>query len=245
MDLLLAFEANEQAVGLRELARRLALSPPTVARLAHTLRERGYLDQPAPRGGYRLGAAAVALTRPMLSALAVRSLARPSLLAISTRFGAAASLGLRHQMDMIYVETAWQTDGRLMPPDIGAPMPILQTAMGRAWLASASARERTRVLNQLKVNRPQAWARDLPQARQAIDDFATLGYCRSRAFRPEVEAIAVPFSRSANGEAPYVLNCGVLAPRTLDRRTAAAIANALKEAVRQIQTRIDTRWHRD
>lgn len=234
VDLMLAFSASEPDVGLRELARRLGLLPSTVSRIAHTLRTRGYLDQVVAGGRYRLGPAVVALTRPMLSGLSVRALARPHLLAISARFGAAASLGLRHQRGMIYVETAWQTDGRLLPPDIGAPMPMLLTAMGRAWLAAATVRERTRVLNQLRVADGGGWAQGLALAQRSLDAFAELGYCRSRDFRPEVEAIAVPFPRDARGQPPFVLNCGVLAARPIDRRLADAIAGALKEAVRQI-----------
>lgn len=64
------------------------------------------------------------------------------------------SLGLRHQLGMVHVETAWRADSRLLPPDTGAVMPMRATAMGRAWLCRASALDRKAVLNQIRVRDP-------------------------------------------------------------------------------------------
>jgi len=237
IDLLLAFRPVEREVGNRELARRLGLSPQTVVRLTHTLRTEGYLNQDPQTSRYRLGPAILSAAYPMLSSLSVRRLARPAMTALSDRIGGAVSLGLRHGSGMIYVETAWQPDGRLLPPDIGAPMPMLATAMGRAWLARATAHDRAAVLNRIRLGDPDAHARLAGAAHRSIAAFGQRGYCTSRDFRPEIEAIAVPFTRVI-GTVRFVLNCGVLAPRPLSDRRAAAIGAALMDAVRAIEARL-------
>lgn len=234
MDLLLCFQPGDDALGNREFARRLGVSPQTVVRLAHTLRELGYLRRDAQAARDRLGAAALAAAYPMLSDLRLRNLARPAMLALSQHTGGAVSLGLHHQTGMIYVETAWRADGRLLPPDTGAPMPMLATAMGRAWLCGAPPAEREAVLNQIRVFDPASFARFEGVVERALAQFARHGYCASRDFRPEIEAFAVPFAAPVDS-VRFVMNCGVLAPTPLPPRQARAVAAALTEAVREVE----------
>lgn len=235
LDLLHCFAPGEDLLGNRELARRLQLSPQTVVRLCFTLVQLGLLRRDPHAAGYRLGAGAVAIAYPMLAGLRVRSLARPAMLALSQRLGAAVSLGLRHQLGMVYVETAWRTDGRLLPPDTGAVMPMLATAMGRAWLASASATERRSVLNQMRVREPAAAPRLEALAEQALAQFRRHGHCSSRDFRPEIEAVAVPFSQPVDA-LRFVMNCGVLAPAPLPAARVHALGDALADLVRTLES---------
>lgn len=235
MDLLLCFQPGDDALGNREFARRLGVSPQTVVRLAHTLRELGYLRRDTQAARDRLGAAALAAAYPMLSDLRLRNLARPAMLALSQRTGGAVSLGLHHQTGMIYVETAWRADGRLLPPDTGAPMPMLATAMGRAWLCGATPAERETVLNQIRVFDPAGFARFDGVVERALAQFERHGHCSSRDFRPEIEAFAVPFAAPVDS-VRFVMNCGVLAPTPLPARRARTVAAALTEVVREVET---------
>ncbi len=237
LDLLHAFQPGEDLLGNRELARRLGLSPQTVVRLCFTLVQLGLLRRDASTAGYRLGAGTVAIAYPMLAGLRLRSLARPHMLGLSQRLGAAVSLGLRHQLGMVYVETAWRTDSRLLPPDTGAVMPMLATAMGRAWLASASAADRKAMLNQIRVRDPAAAQRFEGVAERALAQFRRDGHCSSRDFRPEIEAVAVPFAGPVDA-IRFVLNCGVLAPAPLPARRVLAIGEALADIVRELEATI-------
>lgn len=234
LDLLHCFAPGEDVLGNRALARRLGLSPQTVVRLCFTLVQLGLLRRDPQGTGYRLGAGAVAIAYPMLSGLRVRSLARPAMLTLSQQLGAAVSLGLRHQLGTVYVETAWRTDGRLLPPDTGAVMPMLATAMGRAWLASAGAAERRAVLNQIRVRDPGASQRFDGVVEQALAQFRRDGHCSSRDFRPEIEAVAVPFSQPVDA-VRFVMNCGVLAPRPLPAARVRALGDALAGVVRTLE----------
>lgn len=237
IDLLLCFQPGEDALGNGELARRLGLSAPTVARLTHTLVAHGYLRRGLDGGRYtryRLGAATLATAYPMLSNLRLREIARPAMLALSDRVGGSVSLGLRHQNGMVYVENAWRTDGRLIPPDTGTPMPMLASAMGRAWLARADPAERDAVLNQIRVHQPASHARHAGDVARALHDVERRGYCASRAVRREVEAFGVPLSRPVDG-VRYAVNCGVLAPEPLSARRAHEVGTALVETVRAVE----------
>ena len=238
LELLACFQPGEDILGNATLARRLGLSPQTVVRLTYTLTQLGLLRHDPLSAGYRLGAGTVALAYPMLAGLRLRSLARPAMQALSQQLGGAVSLGLRHQLGMVYVETAWRTDSRLLPPDTGAVMPMLATAMGRAWLSRASAADRKAVLNQIRVRDPAAAQRFAGVAEQALAQFAQHGHCSSRDFRPEVEAVAVPFSRPVDA-IRFVLNCGVLAPAPLAARRVVEIGDALAGVVRRLEATLE------
>ena len=235
LDLLQCFHPTEEVLSNAELARRLAVSPQTVVRLTYTLIQLGLLRRDHAGRGYRLGAGVLSIAHPMLASLRIRELARPAMQALSARLGSAVSLGIRHQLGMVYVETAWRTDGRLLPPDTGAVMPMLATAMGRAWLCSASSAERKSVLNQLAVFAPDAMQRHAGELEAAMRQFERHGHCSSRAFRPEVEAVAVPFSQAVDGMR-LVLNCGVLAPAPLSAREVRALGRALSEVVQALES---------
>jgi DNA-binding IclR family transcriptional regulator len=237
LDLLACFQPGEEVLGNATLARRLALSPQTVVRLTYTLTQLGLLRRDPLTAGYRLGAGTVAIAYPMLAGLRLRDLARPAMQALSQRLGGAVSLGLRHPLGMVYVESAWRTDGRLQPPDIGAVMPMLATAMGRAWLSRASATERKAVLNQIRVRDLASVRRFEGVVERAMAQFERHGHCSSRDFRPEVEAVAVPFSRPIDA-IHFVMNCGVLAPAPLAARQVLMIGDALAEVVRELEAAI-------
>ncbi|WP_342769691.1 IclR family transcriptional regulator [Pseudorhodoferax soli] len=234
LDLLACFQPGDEVLGNAQLARRLGLSPQTVVRLTHTLVQLGLLRRNPLGSGYRLGAATVAIAYPMLAGLRLRALARPGMLALSQRIGGAVSLGLRHQAGMVYVQTAWRTDNRLLPPDTGAVMPMLSTAMGRAWLCGARPAERRAVLNEIAVRDPAAAHRHAGVVERAMAQFARHGHCSSRDFRPEIEAVAVPFAQPVDA-IRFVLNCGVLAPQPLPARQVLALGSALTELVQELE----------
>ena len=237
LDLLQCFAPTDTTLGNAELARRLGVSPQTMVRLCFTLTQLGLLRKDPTRRGYRLGARVLTIAHPMLAGLRLRALARPAMHALSQRFAAAVSLGVRHQLGMVYVDTAWRTDDRLLPPDTGAVMPMLATAMGRAWLCSAPHDERRAVMNQMAVHTPEHAQRFSGALAQAARQFARHGHCSSRDFRPEIEAVAVPFARPVDGMR-FVLNCGVLAPQPLAAHEVHALGMALSDVVKQLEAQL-------
>ena len=61
LDVLEIVEAEGSEIGVREIARRLALSPTIVQRMVTSLAKRGYVDRDAETARYRLGYRALAL----------------------------------------------------------------------------------------------------------------------------------------------------------------------------------------
>ena len=241
LDLLQCFRPGEAELGHAELTRRLRLPGSTVVRLTHTLVTLGYLRRGRDGSGYRLGAATVALGYPLLANLRARQVARPRMMALSEQVGGAVSLGYRHRSGMVYVESAWRGDARLLPPDTGTPLPLLSSAMGRAWLAHAGAAQRRGVLNQLRLQDPAAHARFMPAVEQALKDLPAKGYCCARGdFRKDVYAFAVPFSRPVDG-LQLVMNCGVLTSRFSFAEAERQVAAPLRALVREVEVALGLR----
>ncbi|CAG2156382.1 IclR family transcriptional regulator [Cupriavidus numazuensis] len=209
LDILLAFRVGDAMLGNRDFVQRTGLSKSAVSRLTHTLTLLGFLRHDRAQAKYRLGAPALAMSYPLLAGLPVRQVARPMMKALADQIGGAVSLGLRDRIQMIYIETARSTDNLLLTPDIGAGLPMLTTAMGRAWLCHAPAGERDAVLNRLRLADADAVSRALPLLARARESLASKGYCTNRAeWRHDGYGLAVPLCKPIHGM-HFVLNCGV------------------------------------
>jgi len=236
IDILLAYRPGEALLGNRDFVQRTGLSKSTVARLTHTLAVLGYLRHETALGKYRLGAPVLAPGYPLLASMQIRQVARPLMKALADEIGGAVSLGIRDRTQMIYVETARSTDNLVMPPDIGAALPMLTTAIGKAWLWRVPAPLRDPVLNRLRLASPDAWRRAAPALAQARQDLEVLGYCSNRAeWRHDVFGFAVPLCRPVDSQW-FVVNGGVPArPGTFDTMQkrvgprVAALARTLED----------------
>ncbi|MFS8978599.1 IclR family transcriptional regulator [Cupriavidus necator] len=221
LSVLQCFRFGETVLSNKELAERTGLSKATISRLTYTLAARGLLLYDTPLRCYRLGSTALSLGYPLLASLRVRQVARPLMKALSDRMRGSVSLGLRDRLRMVYVETSRGHEAIAFRPDIGASLPMLASAMGRAWLAQARAEVRASVLDALRDAEPDDWQRHADAIPAAIDDLATLGFTRSRGdWLSDVHAVAVPMRYPIDGEI-LVFNCGVpaarMAPAKLDR----------------------------
>lgn len=209
IDILLAYRPGEALLGNKDFVQRTGLSKSTVARLTHTLSVLGYLRHDVALGKYRLGAPVLAPGYPLLASMQIRQVARPLMKALADEVGGAVSLGIRDRTQMIYVETARSTDNLVVPPDIGAALPMLTTAIGKAWLCRAPADLRDDVLNRLRLQDPDGFRRAAPGLAQARQDLETAGFCSNRAeWRHDVFAFAVPLCRPVDSQW-FVVNSGV------------------------------------
>jgi DNA-binding IclR family transcriptional regulator len=211
LDILLAYRAGESLLGNKDFVQRTGLSKSTVARLTHTLSALGYLRHDTTLGKYRLGAPVLAPGYPLLASMPIRQLARPLMKALADEIGGAVSLGIRDRTQMVYVETARSTDNLVVTPDIGAALPMLTTAIGKAWLCRAPADLRDPVLNRLRLQDPDGFARAAPGLAQAREDLERLGYCTNRAeWRHDVFGFAVPLCKPVDSQW-FVINSGIRA----------------------------------
>ncbi|AGU53539.1 transcriptional regulator, IclR family [Variovorax paradoxus B4] len=213
IDLLLCFHPGESSLANKDFAQRTGLSKPTVARLTHTLALLGYLRRDPATASYRLGAAVLGLSHPLLASMRIRPIARPMMETLAREIEGAVSLGLRHRIHMVYVETARSSEDFVLTPDIGAPLPMLATAIGRAWLARAAPEDRLSVLNQIRVAAPAEFERHAAAAELAREELARDGFCSARAdWQPNRHGFAVPLHGLVDGM-QFVLNCAVATKR--------------------------------
>ncbi|MGO4329843.1 IclR family transcriptional regulator [Cupriavidus sp. 2TAF22] len=219
--LLQCFRMGEPVLSNKELAERTGLSKATISRLTYTLAARGLLHYDGELRRYRLGTTTLSLGYPLLASMRVRQLARPLMKALADRVGGSVSLGLRDRLEMVYVETSRGHEAIAFRPDIGATLPMLATAMGRAWLCRAPQDARESVLAALRETEPAQWREHGAALEEAAHDLATRGFCLARGeWQSDVHAVAVPMHEPIDGEI-LVFNCGVpgarMAPRKLER----------------------------
>jgi DNA-binding IclR family transcriptional regulator len=235
IDLLLCYRAGESVLGNGDFVQRTGLSKATVSRLTHTLVVLGYLRQDAQRGRYRLGAPVLAMGYPLLASMQIRQIARPLMKNLADHVDGAVSLGIRDRTQMVYVETARSTDSLVMTPDIGALLPLLSSAMGRAWLCRAPAAEREAVLNQLQVTDPGQYRDFAASAQEARKSFEQRGYCTNRGeWRADVFGFAVPLAQPLDGTL-FVFNCGAPAQAGRFAALEREIAPRLIALVRSVE----------
>ncbi|GAB5470708.1 MAG: IclR family transcriptional regulator [Rhodospirillales bacterium] len=196
------------ALGNQDLAQRTGLPKPTVTRLTHTLCELGYLIHLPREGGYHLGPAVLGLGYTMLSGLEIRDRARPLIRALADESDCAVALGVRDQLNLVYIECARGCSRITLALDVGSRIPLALTAMGRAVYASLPADERAAILESLRERDPDSFPRVEAGLAQALEDQARWGFVTSFGeWQGEVNAIGAALCLPGQ-EQVYALNCG-------------------------------------
>ena len=209
-----AFGLKSPALGNTELAAKTGLTRPTVARLAHTLAQLGYLQYDETRSKYRLGVRALRLLHPLLANLKVRQVARPLMQELSESVRGIVSLGMIDGTSSVYVETARAGEVGSHVPDIGAAVPLVRTTVGRALVSLLSADERTVLDARIRSETPDLWRSYEQNYRAGIQQCAQQGYCLSYGdWVPTLHAVGAPLFRVRSTGNCFAINCGVPAFR--------------------------------
>ena len=238
LSLIAAFRPGEICLGNAELARRCQLTRPTVARLAATLVEMGYLRH-GPGAKYRLGLRLLAMIHPLLSGMAFRQAVRPIMKDLSDYARGAVNIAALDGPYAVFVETCVGPEPHPLTPDVGTTSLLVHTAAGRALLAQLSDEELTATYLQIEQIDSELMARYRTTVEREVQRVRESGYALSLGDdRSDVHVVGVPLGRSASGEL-LSLNCSVpiyrlaadslvrdLAPRTL------SAARAIGELVR-------------
>jgi DNA-binding IclR family transcriptional regulator len=195
LEVLSCFHPSDRFLGNQEISKRTKLPKSTVSRLTYTLAELGYLSCSEAQK-YCLGNAMIALGYSMLARMDIRRIARPLMQALAEHTQASVNLGIRDQLNMIYVDTYRNTSTFTVQLDVGSQIPIATTSMGRAYLCALSEEERAELLDQIRASDEQSWPAIKEGVDKAMTDYRELGFCMSLGnWRTEVHAIAVPLVR--------------------------------------------------
>lgn len=157
--ILQCFVRDPRAHANSEFSERLGIPKSTVSRLCRTLQTLGYLDHDDRLDRCFIGPAAVALGYPCVIQTPLLAQLRPAMQQMAERFEGAVSVGVTMDLDVVYLETSAHAHGTLKRPGVGAVRGIVETAMGRAWLAQQSAADNHAFLARAKRERPEEFSR--------------------------------------------------------------------------------------
>lgn len=208
LEVLACFRSGDRAMGNQEIAQRCKLPKSTVSRLTYTLTKLGYLIHVPESGKYRLGTATLSLGSAMLARLDVRQIARPLMQELADFSRATVSLGTRDRLSMVYIENCRSSSALTISLDVGSRIPVTTSAMGRAWLAVASEKDRRDVMERAEELDEIAWPAVRAGIEKAIEDHRTLGVtCSFGDWQKDVHGIARAF-HPGGGLPPMSINCG-------------------------------------
>jgi DNA-binding IclR family transcriptional regulator len=146
LDVLEVVEAEGADIGVREIARRLALSPTIVQRMVTSLARRGYVDRNAETARYRLGYRALALGANSSGAPDYIGTARRELEQLARGHSLNGFVSVLHGGRAVYL-LAVQAEGpvaiKVAP---GSEMPLHSTAAGKVLLSSLSDSDARKLL---------------------------------------------------------------------------------------------------
>lgn len=193
LEVLRCFNPSDHFLGNQEIAKRTMLPKTTVTRLTFTLSELGYLNYSKLHNKFCLGNAVIGLGYAKLAQMDIRRIARPLLQALAEHTQASVNLGIRDQLNMIYIDTYRNASTFSVQLDVGSHIPIATTSMGRAYLWALPEDERIEVLSQIRARDEQNWHHIEEGITKAMADYQAAGYCTSLGnWRTEVHAVAVP-----------------------------------------------------
>src|SRR3954454_19633507 len=188
-----AFKAGATKLGNMELSTLTGIPRPTVARLTHTLAELGYLRYDSERAKYRVGARALRMAHPLLADMQFRQVARPMMQELAQSVRGTVSIGLLDGTSMIYVETARSGDVGPHTPDIGMPIPVVSTAMGRAAAAILPAADGAGLHARLQIDDAELWSDLGALYRRGLTQCADQGFCTCVGeYMASIHAVATP-----------------------------------------------------
>ncbi|WP_051231889.1 IclR family transcriptional regulator [Stutzerimonas azotifigens] len=234
LEILRAFGPREPYLGNAELAERTGIPRPTVSRLTATLTRLGYLHHNAHLEKYHLGAGVLALGYRYLASTGIREIARPHMQQLADAADCAVALGTADRLSMTYLDVCQGQGPLVLRLERAARLPMMRTAIGKAWLCAQSPARREALLQQLARRDPAYWPTFERAMDKALADHAAYGFCLSEGdWKPEVSAVAVPLVLEEGAEV-MALNCGGPSMRLTHRLLVDSLGPRLKETAERI-----------
>lgn len=150
LDILEMIEAENGDIGVRELARRLELSPTIVQRLVTSLAIRGYIEKNTETSRYRLGHRSMILGASGERGVDYLVTARRELDRLAHEHNLNGFVSVLRSGRAIYL-LAVQADGLAIRVSIGSEMPLHSTAAGKVLLASLDDNEARKLVGHRKL----------------------------------------------------------------------------------------------
>jgi IclR family pca regulon transcriptional regulator len=209
-----AFTPDTPALGISELARKLAFTRSTTHRYAATLAALGYLRQDEATRKYRLGPRVLDLGFSMLVSLELRDIAAPHLRRLTEVTGHTCNLAIRDDTDVILIDRVRGRPRRYHHLEftlhVGARLPSYCSATGKALLAFLPRPDLDQLLD--RVDFVQRGPRTLTSKTALLSELEVVRRTGVAVNDEELESalqsIAVPV-RSRSGEVVAAINVAI------------------------------------
>jgi len=185
------FTPNRLSFSLSELSKYLDLPKSSLHRTLKTLFAMNYLRYEEATKQYFLGTRVLSLGFSVLGSMELREIARPYMEKLSRDTNKTVNLAVFDKDEMVYVERIRVPGIRTFNISIGARIPLLNTAVGRAVLAYLNSNERKVIFAKLKkVKKFNANEMEVNAILSKVkkDGFAI----NDQVFRKDIIAVAVP-----------------------------------------------------
>jgi DNA-binding IclR family transcriptional regulator len=235
-----AFKAGSRLLGNMEISVRTGIPRPTVARLTHTLAELGYLHYDRDLAKYRVGVRALHMAHPLLADMPFRQLARPLMQEFAQSVRGTVSIGVLDGTAIVYVETARSGDVGPHTPDIGMPIPVAPTAMGRAAAAILPAADGAALDARLRAEDAELWSDFGDLYRKGLAQCADQGFCTCFGeYMASIHAVAAPLFYAPGPKRAFAINCGIPAFRLNSGQLEAEIGPRIRALAGSIRALIN------
>lgn len=167
------------AASATQLSAVTGLHRTTVKRLLETLKSEGFVTYICDNNSYRLGARAQQLSEGYRPEAGVCEVARPLMRELTERLLWPCSLVTRHGDRLMVREATHQVSPLSFHSGVmGASLPLVRTAAGRAYLAFCGDEERDLLLRMLREREDDegAFARDQRTVRMHLDAIRERGF---------------------------------------------------------------------
>ncbi len=149
LDVLEAFKADKDELGVTELSAMLALPKNNIFRLLSTLELRGYIEQNKNTGSYRLGIKTFELGQIFRRRMGLIRQAHPVLEELESKCNESTYLAIIQEGMVVYVDMVETTHSVRIVPKLGQRVPAYCTAVGKTQMAYESQDEVERILNKI------------------------------------------------------------------------------------------------
>jgi IclR family transcriptional regulator, pca regulon regulatory protein len=235
-----SFTAENNVRGLVEISDEVGIGRSTTHRYIVTLQALGYIEQDAGRK-YRLGLRVTDLGMSALNANDLRECAHPILQELRDRTRLTASLAVREDADILYLDRvpSRRRGGVDAAAGVGSRRPAYCTALGKVLLAHAPDTDLARALSGTRLRRmgPNTITAKRP-LRAELERVRDEGFAsEDRESNSETVAIAVPVHARA-GEVLAAISLDAGASSLAADRLAAESAAPLLAAAERISAEI-------
>lgn len=229
--------AAEGEAGVTEVAAELGVHKSTAFRLVATLESRGFVEQLADRGKYRLGFGVVRLAGAAVAQLDIAREGRPICEALAADLEETVNVAILDGDRAVNVTQARGPAALSTHNWVGQGTPLHATSSGKVLLAHAPDAVRKDLLSRGMQSFTPATVTDPEALRQNLDQIVEQGWaCTVEEFEVGLSAVAAPV-RGADGDVIAALSVSGPAFR-MDREDHPRLARRVMAGADELSRRL-------